>query len=608
MAAKQPTTNNGSENVRWNTDWYTSPDDPQIDKDTQELADRMAAFEKNFKGQLTSKLGAALTEMQAITNLGNKLGAYFFLKITTDNGNEKLKQRQSRMSEAMSKASAHMVFFSIEVGAMDESDYQALLANDAVVAHHKPMLDHTRRLHRYTLSEEVERALAIRSPFGPGEWSDYFDETEAEIMFSFQGREVNLPELLHIASSNADAETRAEAMETLNKGFKEHKLDKIMARALNATMGAKMVNDGERGYATPMSSRNLSNQVDDETVEALHEAVKDRGAALNRRFYQLKAKLLGKNKLKWSDRNAPMPFADTAEIPWQDAVDTVIAAYEAFSPTLAAEARRVFAESWVDGPTHEGKSGGAFNLTSTYPDGERSHVMMNYLGTNRDVATLAHELGHAVHGLLGVKAQGPLMWHAPMAYAETASIFGEMLTFRSLLDSTTDKKVRLAMLMDKINDFMNSVVRQISFSEFERRAHAKRREGKLTVEDFNQIWMDVTREFYGNDGDVFEYGDIESMWCYVSHFLRPFYVYAYAFGELFTHSLFAVKDNFGPQFEGMYLDLLRAGGTKGAVDLMSPFGLDPADPQFWKKGHDLVAGWLDEAEKLAADLKLDKAA
>jgi oligoendopeptidase F len=314
-------------------------------------------------------------------------------------------------------------------------------------------------------------------------------------------------------------------------------------------------------------------------------------------------------RLRWSDRNAPMPFAPEATLDWDKACEMVVTAYAEFSPTLGKLVETVLdsKNGWVDAPPSPTKIAGAFDYTVPVPGDVRSYMLLNYLGNVGDVMTLAHELGHAVHGLLAAEAQGPLMWHAPMPYAETASIFGEMLTFESLLRTTPDKTERLALYMDKMTDFMNTVVRQISFSEFEQGIYRKRREGKLSVEDFNALWDELTVRFYGKEGEVFTYDDTAHLWSYVSHFYsyRPFYVYAYAFGELFTQSLMATREAVGERFEPLYLDLLRAGGTKDAVGLMAPFGLSPHGKEFWEKGLEASFGvWIEEAEKLVEELGL----
>jgi oligoendopeptidase F len=308
--------------------------------------------------------------------------------------------------------------------------------------------------------------------------------------------------------------------------------------------------------------------------------------------------------LRWSDRNAPLPRTAKEVVPWKDCVETVLSAYESFSPTLAGLVSRMLERKWVDAPPYAGKTGGAFNYAVLLPSGEaRAYNFLNYLGSPRDIMTVAHEAGHGVHGMLAAKAQGALMFRAPMVYAETASIFGEMTTFRYLLDRTENDEKKLGLLMEKSADHINTVVRQISFSNFERRVHDARRSARLTVEDFDRTWLDVTHAFYGAPGELFTFDDVEPLWSYVSHFLRPFYVYAYAFGELFTQSLFARRTEFGADFEPMYLELLRAGGSQNAVELMAPFGLDPRDPGFWRRGIAAsIASWLDEAEVLSARL------
>jgi oligoendopeptidase F len=262
-------------------------------------------------------------------------------------------------------------------------------------------------------------------------------------------------------------------------------------------------------------------------------------------------------------------------------------------------------KGWVDAPSYKGKQSGAFNYSVALPPpyGNRSYTLMNYLGTERDVMTLAHEFGHGVHGLLAAEAQGPLLFQAPLAYAETASIFGEMLVFEHLVKQARTPGAELALLMEKSSDFINSVVRQIGFSFFEQRAHAARKNGKLTTKDFCGLWIDGTAELYGPEGEIFTYSDIDYLWSYVSHFMNPFYVYAYAFGELLTQSLFVMRSALGKSFEPKYLDLLRAGGSKDAGELLKPFDLDPNDPTFWARGIGLSLGkWLDRAEELERTL------
>lgn len=601
-ASQTPTT--GAEDVRWDLgDLYTDLDDPRLDVDLDALVAEAAAFELAHRGKLVDTLGAALQARARMDERATKLYLYLHLRRTTDAANARVQQKLGTVFERWSVAEAdHLNFFDHELVAIDDATYAAILERDEVARRHRSLLDHLRANRRYLLEETVERALTLRAPFGSGEWGDYVEEVESQLRFTLDDKAYTLPEILHVIGNDRDRERRAAALAAFSGGIKEERFDVLMARTLNVTLGAKAVEDKERGFASPMSSRNIGNRVDDATVEALHEAVADLGAAQGRRYYRLLGAHLGFAPLRWSDRNAPLPFADERVIPWGECVDTVLSAYGSFSPTLRGLVGKMLERKWVDAPPYAGKTGGAYNFSVLLPGGEaRSYNFLNYLGSPRDVMTVAHELGHGVHGMLAAEAQGVLMYQAPMAYAETASIFGEMTTFRYLLDRTESDQQRLALLMDKCGDHINTVVRQISFSNFERKIHEQRRQGKLTAEEYDGAWMEVTKAFYGPDGELFTYENAQNLWAYVTHFLRPFYVYAYAFGELFTQSLYAVQGDLGGKFEGMYLDLLRAGGSKNAVELMAPFGLDPRDPQFWRRGIEgSVKAWLDEAEAISA--------
>jgi len=593
-----------AKDVRWDlTDLYADIDDPKLEQDLTSLLTAMGEFQDSYQGKLEERLGDALTAQARLTTLGDQLMVYLFLRKSTDATNQHIQQRLGRVQEAYTKAAAnHLNFFEHELVAISDAAYQALLTNDAQVRKHQPMLDHMRENRRYLLAQDVERALQLRSPFGASEWSDYIDEREAELRFTIDDKDLTLPEILHAANNDPDADKRHQALAVFSKGLSEQGFDKVMARTLNVVLGAKAVEDTERGYANPMSARNVGNQVDDDTVEALHSAVAEVGAIQSQRYYRLLRAHLGQDTLRWSDRNAPLPFANNESVPWGECVNTVLNAYQSFSPTLRDLVATMLERKWIDAPPYEGKGGGAFNYSVLLPNGEaRAYNFLNYMGSPRDVMTMAHEVGHGVHGMLAAERQGALMFRAPMAYAETASIFGEMTTFQYVLEHTKNEEQKLALLMEKSSDHVNTVVRQISFSNFERAVHEQRRSGKLMVEDFNTAWMSVTEAFYGKEGDLFTYDNVENLWAYVTHFLRPFYVYAYAFGELFTQALYARKDQFGDDFESMYLDLLRAGGSKNAVELMSPFGLDPRDPDFWRHGIDAsITGWLDEAEAISA--------
>jgi oligoendopeptidase F len=587
------------------SDLYADVDDPKIDEHLTAFVRGAEAFHQKHKGNLARTLGEALREQATLSSLASQLMAYLQLRRSTDATNLRIQQRIGQVHEAWSRADAdYLNFFEHELVALDDETYARILAEDAEVRRHRPLLDHWRANRQYLLHEDVERALVLRSPFGPSEWTDFLDEQEAELSFELGDETLNLPRVLHVISNDPSRERRAAALAAFSKGLEAQRFDKLMARTLNVVIGAKAVEDRERGYANPMSSRNISNRVDDDTVHALHRAVVLEGAKQARRYYRLLAAHLGLEKLAWSDRNASLPSVERRVVPWTECVDTVLSAYSSFSPVLRDCVKTMFDRKWVDAPPYAGKTGGAYNYSLLLPSGEaRAYNFLNYQGSPRDVMTVAHEAGHGAHGMLAAEAQGALMFRAPMAYAETASIFGEMTTFRYLLERADSDTQRLGLLMEKCSDHVNTVVRQISFSYFEQKVHERRREARLTPQELSEIWLGVTQEFYGPEGDLFTYESAHNLWAYVTHFLRPFYVYAYAFGELFTQSLFAVQDRFGTDFEPMYLDLLKAGGTKSAVELMQPFGLDPRDPTYWVSGiQGSIGRWLDQAEAISAKL------
>jgi oligoendopeptidase F len=494
---------------------------------------------------------------------------------------------------------AEMSFFDIELGKLDRRAFDAQVRKSKFLSHNRPYLEKARKWAKYNLSESAERLLAKISPFGAAEWDDMMDEMETKLAFPMGAKKLGLSEILHVMNNSRKGAERLRAMKVLNGVLASSNYAGLRARALNLAIGEKNAVQKERGFKTAMESRNLENNLDAGTVKALHDAVLKYGAPQGKRYYNILGKLLGKKVLSWADRNAPLPFEDRRYIPYRECVDMVSAAYGKFSPRMEEIIRGIVRDSRIDAPVYAGKTSGAYNSTIVTQGGKvQTYTFLNYLGTSRDVMTLAHELGHAVHGILAGEAQGVLQADAPMAYAETASIFGEMLAFEHLIGNTRGRKARLALLMSKAGDWLNSVNRQISFSFFEQRVHEERKRGKLTCADFSRAWLGATKQMYGRDGEAFEYGDMENLWSYVGHFMRPFYVYAYAFGELFTQSLFAAKDSTG-NFEKLYLDMLASGGTKDAAALMRPFGLDPSDPGFWRRGIDVsIKKWLDEAEEL----------
>ena len=608
-----------TEGVVWDlTCIYTGLGDSQIDADVAELVAMAKRFNGAYKGNLAEKLGSALTDYGAISMFSNKIMVFLYLTQSKDTADGKVKAKIANVERILNQSSAeNMTFFTIELTALEDAVLKKLYEANIVVAKHRPYIEHARIFKPHLLAESVEAALTRRSSFGAGAWSMLFDEFESDLRFTYKGEEKTLTELLHMMSDSQSADDRAEMLRVINGGLSGF-FAKYAAQTLYMTAGTHAVEVQDRGYPNPMDGMNKSNRVSSDIVDALHNAVHVEASPFARRYYKLKAAHLGMKTLKWSDRNAPLPFTDTSVIPFDEAWQTVLAAYESFSPKLAEIIHDMLAKGRIDAHVTRGRRGGAFNYSIVLSQNTpASFTFLNYLGSNRDVMTLAHELGHGVHGILGGEAQGPLMFHAPIAYCETASVFGEMTTFnflKSRLEKEGDMQRRVALVMGKIDDILNTVVRQISFSNFERRLHGMdvtyttwSEPKKMSVEELNALWITTTKELYGEEGDAFTYENMEHLWSYIPHFhsYSPFYVYGYAFGELLTHSLYAQKDRLGAQFEPLYLDMLRAGGTKDVAELLRPFGLDPSNPQFWAEGIKIGIGrMIDEAENLSRKMNV----
>ena len=607
-----PNENLADSSVRWNlSSIYLGIDDPQIDADLAEFANRAEKFNADYKGKLDQTLGRAISDYSELEMLGEKAMVYLSLLQSLDVTNEAVKAKVAHAQQTMSQIQGeHLTFFDLELVALDDAVLEKWYAGDDLTRRHRPWIEHRRVFKPHLLSEPVEAALTKRSPFGPSSWDEFFDECEADLRFDHKGEQKNLTEMLDILANSKDAALRAEVQKLINDGMGGY-FAKYSAQTLYVIVGKGAVECRERHYRTPMEARNKENRIPDAVVEALHDAVRNVAGPLARRYYLLKAKLLGMPSLKWSDRNAPLPFADTTVVPFDKAMGTVLAAYDSFSSTLARIIEDFISAKCIDAPAVKGKRGGAFNCSFLLPGRlPQSFTFMNYLGSNHDVMTLAHELGHGVHGILAGEAQGPLMCHPPIAYCETASVFGEMTTFNFVKKSLAEKEdttALLALLAQKIEGMLNTVVRQIGFSNFERRVHGMdssysewHEPTKLSVEELDEYWLTTAKEMYGEEGEVFTYENTSHLWSYVSHFHHPFYVYGYAFGELLTQSLFAQQARLGSSFEPLYLDLLRSGATKDVVEFLQPFGLNPAEGSFWAEG---IRGSLEtmivEAENLA---------
>lgn len=590
----------GTETVRWDlARIYSGLDDPKLMDDARGIVTMSEAFDKAHRGTLRHTLGAAINAYRAIDELSNKVFIWLQMSATLDVSDQKIKAKMSEVRKLVTPAMAeHLTFFDHEIVALTDEEIAKQTAHPEV-AKHLPWIEIVRQYKPHNLDEKIDEALSKRSEFGAGAWSEFYDDVESELRFEVDGKRLTLTEALHELTEDADPERRARILKTVNDGL-GGSFAKFSAQTLWMTAGSKAIEDRERKYAHPMSARNLGNRISDGVVEALHAATNEVAAPITRDWYRLKGEMLGITKMRWSDRNAKLRFEDPRVIPYPEALATVLDAYRSFSPTLAGLVEKMVVENRIDAPATPTRESGAYNISGCFSGGvPESFVFMSYLGSPREVMTLAHELGHACHGLLAGASQGALMQSAPTAYAETASIFGEMTTFNHLLSKLTDPKAKLALVAGKIDDMLNSATRQIGFSFFERELHGAGK--RLSAEELDAIWLSTTQTLYGEDGDVFTYENTEHLWAYIGHFHRPFYVYGYAFGELLTQSLYAVQSKFGKDFEPMYLDLLRAGGTKDAVELLRPFGLDPTDPNFWSNGIKASMGAMtEEAKKLWA--------
>ncbi|MFZ0844574.1 MAG: M3 family oligoendopeptidase [Pseudolabrys sp.] len=580
-------------------DLYAGLDSPKLKQDLELADSECVAFEDAFKGRLQamaagegagSALAEAVKRYEAIEDLLGRLISYASLVYAGNTTDPVRAKFYGDMQERITAASLHLLFFTLELNRIDDAALDAAMT-DPALSHYKPWIDDVRMEKPYQLEDRVEELFHEKSVTGYSAWNRQYDETVAGLRFKIGGKPLGIEMALNLLQ-DVDGKKRKEAAGALAKTFKENL--RPFALITNTLAKDKEISDRWRGFKDVAASRHLANRVEPEVVEALVAAVRAAYPKLSHRYYALKAKWFGKKSLPYWDRNAPLPKVAQPTIPWTDARNTVLTAYGAFSPKMAEVADRFFEHSWIDAPVRPGKQPGAFahpTVPSAHP-----YVLLNYQGKPRDVMTLAHELGHGVHQVLAAP-NGPLMAPTPLTLAETASVFGEMLTFRKLLANTTNPKLRKAMLAAKVEDMINTVVRQIAFYSFERKVHLERRNGELTSDKICELWMSVQAESLG---PAIELKDgYETFWTYIPHFIHsPFYVYAYAFGDCLVNSLYAVYQKSSAGFAERYLAMLAAGGTKHHSELLAPFGLDARDPKFWDGGLSVIAGLITELETL----------
>jgi len=579
------------------SDLYPGQDSAAFKAALDEARDRAARFEADYKGKLAElckagRLIEAIRDSEALEDVAGRIGSFAFLQYAQNTTDPDRAKFMGDINEALTALSTRTLFFSLELNRIEDGDLDAAFAADAELARYRVWFADLRKAKPYQLDDKLEELFQDKSVTAFSAWNRLYDETLSSLKFEVDGETLDVEATLHLLSER-DGKKREAAFHALSRTFKDNV--RLFTHITNVLAKDKEISDRWRGYQDIADSRHMANSIEREVVDALQEAVQRAYPRLSHRYYAMKARWFGMDKLNAWDRNAPLPTSDERIWDWDSAVSTVLDAYGRFSPDLADLARPFFNSGWIDAPAGNGKRSGAFahpTVPSAHP-----YLMLNYLGRTRDIMTLAHELGHGVHQRLAA-AQGPILANTPLTLAETASVFGEMLTFRALLDKTTDPRQRFALLASKVEDMLNTVVRQIAFYTFERKVHTARRQGELRSEEINAMWLEVQAESLGdaiiaNDGyDVF--------WTYIPHFIHsPFYVYAYAFGDCLVNSLYAQYEKASEGFAERYFELLKAGGSKHHSELLAPFGLDARDPQFWSLGLSMIERLIDELEASA---------
>lgn len=588
----------------WNlTDLYASTEARELQHDQNWVMDASSKFEQNWKGKLAQAaqktenegLGAAIEQFEKIEDVMGRLISFASLTYFSNTLDEQSAKFYGDMQAHITDASSKLLFFGLELNKLDTELVEKAISTDPRTAKYEPWITDLQKDKPHQLEDRIEQLFHEKSMTGHGAWNRLFDETMSDLRFDVNGETLSIEQALNLLQ-DPDPKIREAAGKSLISTFSGNL--RVFTLISNTLAKDKEITDRWRGFEDIADSRHLSNRVEREVVDALASAVRDAYPRLSHRYYKLKAKWLGVEELNFWDRNAPLPETSKSLIPWHDAKDIVLSAYGDFSPQMADIAGDFFDKSWIDAPVRHGKAPGAFahpTVPSAHP-----YVLVNYMGKARDVMTLAHELGHGVHQVLAGD-QGALMASTPLTLAETASVFGEMLTFRAILKQTNDKRERKAILAQKVEDMINTVVRQIAFYEFERKLHTARRQGELTSDQIGELWMSVQADSLGpaiklNDG-------YETFWTYIPHFIHsPFYVYAYAFGDCLVNSLYAVYQNADEGFQDRYFDMLKAGGTKHHSQLLKPFGLDASQPDFWGQGLSMIESLIDELEALDIEL------
>ncbi len=582
------------------SDLYSAPDSADLKKDLERAANDAERFQKDWQGRLQEitsgegggdRLAEIIESYEAMADLLGRIGSYAGLLYAADNKDPQIAKFYGDTSEKLTNIHTLLLFFELEFNRIDSKILERALEESPGLARYRPWIEDLRKEMPYQLSDELEKLFHDKGQTGAGAWSRLFSETMTNLRFDVDGQELALEATLNLLTDK-DGGIRKKAAMAIAKVLGDN--IRLFALITNTLAKDLEISHRWRGFSDIADSRHLGNRVERQVVDALESAVRDAYPRLSHRYYRLKAGWFGRSELDFWDRNAPLPDDTSRLYDWSEARRTVLTAYEGFSPEMRRIAEPFFKRGWIDAPAREGKSPGAFahpTVPSVHP-----YILLNYMGKSRDVMTLAHELGHGVHQVMAA-GQGALMAPTPLTLAETASVFGEMLTFRALLDKAGNRRERRIMLAGKVEDMINTVVRQIAFYTFERKLHTERREGELTSARIGELWMSVQAESLGPAIRLHE--GYEHYWAYIPHFIHsPFYVYAYAFGDCLVNSLYAVYQNSPDGFAEKYLDMLRAGGSKHHRELLAPFGLDASSPAFWSRGLAMIEGLIDELEEM----------
>ena len=577
------------------SDLYEGINDPKIKKDLAAYKKNALALNKNYKGKLeglsSDEFLNALKLLEKNAVLGGRLGGFAYLNMSTQMKNPEAMIFYQNMSETLTDYAKPTVFFSLELNKLPETKIKEWLRNKKV-AFYKPFLKRMRKYKKYELSEALEEILLEKSVTSSEAWVRLYEETSSRLVYTVDGKTYNDAEVSKLLLDK-NADTRHKAGAELNRVAAENA--PLFALVYNMIMKDKSIEDKKRGFKKPVSARNMAEDVKDETVEILAKTVKENYKNIAHRFYKLKAKWLGVNKISYWDRNAPLPFSSDVSYSWNEAVQTVLSGYEKFSPKLKKNAEDFFKNNWIDVPPRDGKRSGAYcsgPIASEHP-----YLFLNFTGKQNDVLTLAHELGHGCHHQLRLK-NGDLNEHSRMTTEEVASVFAEMLVFQGLLDNLKDDKDKLCLIASKVGDMINTAIRQIAFHFFETRAHEERQKGEVSEARLCEIWLEEMKDSLGPSVETGE--NCKYIWSQVGHFFfLPFYVYAYSFADCLVNSLYQVyQKGTVKNFEDKYLHLLSQTAIGEYQKILRPFDLDLNDPKFWQYGLNLISSYIDELERL----------